>query len=135
MKPKIVISGSGSLQEKVAYWKSHFETKGYEVIAFPKPWDDSSEHDQKLENLYVDFYNAIDECDTFFLMNEDKNDTAGYVGANGTSELIYAVVTKLRTRKNMNIYLANMPAPQVPIFEEVSSFLRLGWAEIYNSSI
>jgi len=135
MNQKIVISGSGSLQHKASYWKSHFEGKGYEVIAFPEPWDDTIEHDQKLENLYVNFYNAIDECDAFFLMNEDKNGIVGYIGANGTSELIYAVVSKLRTRKDMKIYIAKMPDGQVPIFEEVSSFFRLGWAEIYNPNL
>lgn len=132
MNQKVVISGSGSLSEKIKYWKERFEGEGYEVIAFPEPWDNSVDHDQRLDNLYVDFYNAIDESDTFFLMNEDKNDTVGYIGANSTSELIYAVVSKLRTRKDLKIYLAKMPSEQVPIFEEVSSFLRLGWVEVYN---
>lgn len=132
MKQKIVISGSGSLQDKVEYWKSHFETNGYEVIAFPKPWDNSDEHDQSLHGLYINFYNAIDECDIFFLMNEDKNGIAGYIGANSTAELIYATVQKLRGRKDIKIYIIKTPDPQVPISEEVESFLRLGWAELYT---
>ncbi len=131
MKQKVVISGSGNLQNKVAYWKDHFETKGYEIIAFPKPLESSNGHDQKLKGLYVNFYDAIDECDVFFLMNEDKNDTAGYIGANGTAELIYATVKKLRGLKDIKIYIAKVPDPEVPIFKEVESFLRLGWAELY----
>lgn len=132
MKQKIVISGSGSLQGKLEYWKRHFEAHDYEVIAIPKPWDNSNEHDKSLESLYVDFYNAIDECDTFFLMNEDKNGVTGYIGANGTAELIYATVRKLRGLKNIKIYIAKVPDAQVPISEEVESFLRLGWVEVYT---
>ena len=84
-----------------------------------------------LSNLYTSFYNAIDECDIFFLMNEDKNGIDGYIGANCTAELIYAVVLKLRSRNDMNIFIANTPSQKNAMFEEVSSFLRLGWIGLY----
>jgi len=132
MKQKVVISGSGSQQDEVNYWKNRFESKGFEVIAFPVPWSNTNSHDLKLEDLYVSFYDAIDACDIFFLMNEDKNDVSGYIGANCTAELIYATVLKLRARKDMKIYIAKIPDSKVPISEEVSSFLRLGWVELYK---
>jgi len=131
MNQKVVISGSGSLQSEVNLWKGHFEGKGYEVIAFPKPWNNSESHDIALENLYIDFYKAIDDCDIFFLMNEDKNGIEGYIGANCTAELIYAVVQKLKSKKEIRIQIAKIPNDQVPISEEIKSFLRLGWIELY----
>lgn len=135
MKQKVVISGSGSLHEEVNYWKNHFEAKNYEVIAAPKPWSNTDSHDQELEDLYVSFYDAIDTCDVFFLMNEDKNGIGGYIGANCTAELIYATVLKLRSKKDLKIYIAKIPDTKVPISEEVNSFLRLGWVELYKPSL
>ena len=132
MKQKVVISGSGSLQTEISYWKSIFQGKGYEVTAYPEPWSNTKSHDLNLEGLYVPFYDAIDECDIFFLMNEDKNGISGYIGANCTAELIYATVLKLRSRKDMKIYIAKIPDEHVPVFEEVNSFLRLGWVELYQ---
>jgi len=132
MKQKVVISGSGSLQGKVSYWRKYFESKDYEVIAFPKPWSNTSSHDSRLEDLYVSFYEAIDACDVFFLMNEDKGNVSGHIGANCTAELIYATVLKLRSRKDMKIYIAKIPDKNVPLSEEINSFLRLGWVELYK---
>lgn len=133
MEQKVVISGSGSLKNELKQWKGHFESRNYEVIAFPEPWDNSESHDSRLEGLYVDFYNAIDKCDVFFLMNEDKKGISGYIGANATAELIYATVQKLRSRNDMKIYIAKLPAQQVSMSEEIYSFLRLGWVEVYES--
>lgn len=130
-KPKLVISGSTRHQGKIAEWKAHFEEKGYEIIAIPDAWDETKEFKQQLTDLYVDFYNAIDACDVFFLLNEDRDDTNGYIGANGTAELIYATVLKLRRKKPLTIYLASMPDETVPAYNEVTSFIKNDWISIY----
>jgi len=132
MSKTVVISGSGSMREKLLFWTQHFESLGYEIIAAPKPWNNSKDHDNQLKELYVDFYDAIDSCDIFFLMNEEKNGVAGYIGVNGMSELIYATVQYLRGRKDLKVYLANTPSQQTAAYDEVNSFLRLGWAEVYT---
>jgi hypothetical protein len=33
MKKKLVIAGSASLQDKIEYWKSFWENKGFEAVA------------------------------------------------------------------------------------------------------
>ena len=135
MKQKVVISGSGDLQEHVAQWKNHFEDLGYDVIAVPKPRTNAQEHSQQLESLYVDFYNAIDACDVFFCINEDKNGTAGYIGANGTAELIYAVTSKLRNHVDLKIFVLKQPSKEVSAYHEINSFMKLGWVELYASDL
>lgn len=129
---KLVISGSSSLQGKIAYWKKHFEERGYDVIAIPEFWDDQKDFKQQLTDLYKDFYTAIDTCDVFFLMNEDKNGIEGYIGANGTAELIYAVMQNLIRDRGMEIYIAKLPEERVPAYDEVTSYLKTGWIKIYE---
>ena len=34
--PKIVVSGSAKLPEKINYWVNYFNNKGYEVLDYPK---------------------------------------------------------------------------------------------------
>lgn len=131
-KPKLVLSGSASLQSHIAYWKTHFEAKGYDVIACPEAWDDTQVFTQQLTKLYSDFYRAIDECDVFFLMNEDKNGIEGYIGANGTAELVYAVMLNVVHSKNIAIYIAKTPSEEVLAHDEVASFLRTRWIQLYD---
>lgn len=131
-KPKLVLSGSASLQSRIAYWKQHYEAKGYDVIAYPESWDDTKDFTQQLTELYSDFYRAIDECDVFFLMNEDKNGIEGYIGANGTAELIHAVMLNVVHSKNITIYIAKVPSREVLAHDEVTSFLRTGWIQLYD---
>lgn len=131
-KPKLVLSGSASLQSRIAYWKAHFEAKGYDVIAYPEAWDDAKNFTEQLIELYTDFYRAIDECDVFFLMNEDRNEIDGYIGANGTAELIHTVTLNLIHGKNIKIYIAKVPSDKVLAYDEVTSFLRAGWIRLYD---
>jgi len=131
-RPKLVLSGSSSLQDDIASWKNHFEANGHDVIAAPDAWDDSKDFTKQLTDLYTAFYTAIDDCDVFFLMNEDKNGIEGYIGANGTAELIYATMLNLTKNKHIDIYIAKMPSKDVPAYDEVTSFLRTGWIQVYN---
>lgn len=134
-KPKLVISGSASQQDRITWWKRHFEDSGYDVIAFPESWDETKDFKQQLTDLYADFYRAIDECDVFFLMNEDKNGVEGYIGANGTAELIYATMQNLIHNKNITIYIAKIPAKNVLAHDEVISYLKVNWIQVYDGSM
>lgn len=129
---KVVISGSTSLQKNIAVWKKHFEDGGYDVIALPELWEDTKNFKSQLTELYTYFYDAIDKCDVFFLMNENKNGIQGYVGANCTAELIYAVTQNLRKNRGMDIYIAQLPGEDVAAYDEIMSYLRVGWIQLYE---
>ncbi len=134
-KPKMVISGSASLQERILFWKNHFEQNGYEVIATPEIWDNSKDFNQQLTKLYKDFYTSIDDCDAFFLANEDKDGIVGYIGANGTAELIYATLQNILRGKNLDIYIAKLPDESVLAHDEVTNFIKAGWIKVYNQPV
>jgi hypothetical protein len=134
-RPKLVISGSTRFQDKIAYWKNHFEVKGYEVIADPGSRYDAKDFKQQLTDLYKDFYTALDKCDAFFLMNEDKGDIKGYIGANGTAELVYATMLNVVQGKGIDIYIAKMPDERVLAYDEVTSFLKAGWIKVYEPRV
>ena len=132
IKPKLVISGSARFQEKIAFWKAHFESKGYEVIAVPEVWSDEKDFSTQLTVLYQDFYRALNVCNAFFLVNEDKDSIEGYIGANGTAELIYATMLNLVNGRNIDIYITKIPSEEVLAYDEVTSFLKLGWISVYQ---
>lgn len=129
----VVISGSSRFQAKISFWKNHFEAKGYEVIAVPEVWDEARDFKQQLTSLYHDFYSAIDTCDTFFLVNEDKDGLKGYIGANGTAELIYATMLNVVKNKDIDIYISKVPDEGVLACDEVISFLKVGWIKVYEA--
>ena len=131
-KKKLVLSGSSKLRDRMDFWKKHFEDKGYAVTAMPGIRSDTGDLAEQYKKLYVDFYAAIDECDVFFLANEDKNGTSGYIGANGTAELVRAVVLKLTEKKEKQIYIAQAPSRDVLAYDEVTSFLRADWIKVYE---
>lgn len=131
-RPKLVISGSASLQDRLEFWKNHFEQKGYKVIGMPEIWSDTRDFKEQLTELYRDFYTSIEDCDVFFLMNEDKDGISGYIGANGTAELVYAVMLNLIKDRGIEIYITKTPEKRVLAWDEVVSYLRVGWVKVYE---
>lgn len=131
-RPKLVISGSASLQDRLEFWKNHFEQKGYKVTGMPETWSDTRDFKEQLTELYRDFYTSIEDCDVFFLMNEDKDGISGYIGANGTAELVYAVMLNLIKDRGIEIYITKTPEERVLAWDEVVSYLRVGWIKVYE---
>lgn len=129
---KVVISGSASLQDAIISWKRNFEDNDYQVIGYPKPWDNTRDFSGQFTELYTDFYKAIEQCDTFFLVNEDKNGISGYIGASGTAELVYAIMQNLLHGRNIEIYIAKMPDEKVFAYDEICKYLKMGWVNIYK---
>lgn len=135
MKPKLVLSGSMSQQDAISHWRQHFTNNGYDIIAYPNGEDDTSNFNEHLTKVYSDYYKAIEECDVFFLANEDRKGIKGYIGANCTAELLYAVVQNLIHGKSIKIYIFKIPSKDVFAHDEVMNFLKNGWIELYNPSI
>lgn len=67
-------------------------------------------------------------------MNEPKDGVEGYIGASAIAELTYVIMQNLIHNKNIEIYILNMPIKEVPSYDEVNLWLRLGWIKLYNAS-
>lgn len=124
---KVVISGSTKLLDEVAFWKKKFEDKGYEVINYPH-----IDEDTPVEEAYKKFYNDIEECDVFFLMNEKKGNIEGYIGASVFGELTYAVMNNAIHEKKIKVLILDMPSIALFCHEEIVRWLDMGWVEFYN---
>ncbi len=125
---KVVISGSAKLQNKIKVWIEHFKSKKEEIIAFPKQIKSKEE----LSKEYKEFYLAIEICNVFFLMNEEKDGIKGYIGANGIAELTYAIMLNLIHNKEIEIYIMTMPSKEVTCYDEIKFYLNMGWIKIYD---
>lgn len=124
-----------SQQDAVFHWKRHFTQKGYDITAYPNSEDDASDFNEHLTKVYSDYYRAIEECDVFFLANEDKKGIEGYIGANCTAELLYTVIQNLIHGKSIKIYIAKIPSKDVLAHDEVLNFLKNGWIELYDPKL
>lgn len=131
---KIVIAGSASLQEKVAFWKSHWEQKDFSVINYPcaiKKEDFIHEY----PNVYKKFFEDILKTNVFFVMNENKNDIDGYIGAETFAEICFAVAQNQINDKKIEIILLQMPATNVQSYDEINLWIKLGWICIYDEKM
>jgi len=152
---KLVISGSSKLHERALYWRGYFEGRGYDVIDWPAPvsleeetldepqtapglslgrWlkPGDSDYAERLTNLYKRFYKNLDQADTFFLMNEDKDGIEGYIGASAIAELTYVVIGNLNRGKKTEIYILKLPSKSQNCYDEVKFWLDQDWLKIYH---
>lgn len=124
---KVVISGSTKLLDEVAIWKKKFEDKGYEVINYPHIDENLS-----ISEVYKKFYQDIENCDIFFLMNEKKGNIEGYIGASVFGELTYAIMNNTIHNKNIKVLMLDMPSVALFCHEEIVRWLDMGWIEFYH---
>lgn len=124
---KVVISGSTKLLDEVAIWKKKFEDKGYEVINYPHINENVS-----ISEVYKKFYQDIENCDIFFLMNEKKGNIEGYIGASVFGELTYAIMNNIIHNKNIKVLMLDMPSVALFCHEEIVRWLDMGWIEFYH---
>ncbi len=152
---KLVISGSSKLHERALYWRGYFEGRGYEVIDWPCPisteeetldeaqtepglslgrWLSPSDKDyaERLTKVYQRFYRNIDQCDTFFLMNEDRDGIEGYIGASMIAEITYAIIGNLNRGRKVEINILKLPSKEQNCYEEVKFWLDQDWIKIYH---
>lgn len=131
---KIVISGSAKLTEQVAYWRGYFEGRGFKILDYPGALHTSNSA-QELTKLYQDFYHNLDETDTFFLMNEDKDGISGYVGASAIAELTYVVMGNLNRGRNVEISILKLPSKEQGCYDEINFWLEQGWIKIHKKGL
>ncbi len=152
---KLVISGSSKLHERALYWRGYFEGRGYEVIDWPCPistepdtvdeaqtapglslgrWLSPGDNDyaERRTKIYQRFYKNLDQADTFFLMNEDKDGIEGYIGPSMIAELTYAIINNLNRGRKVEISILKMPAKDQSCYEEVKFWLDQDWIDIFH---
>ncbi len=129
---KVVIAGSASLQDRVAYWGQFFESRGYTVTASPREiFRESSLEDYPA--IHTRFYTALNDADIVFVMNEDENGISGYLGAETFAELAYVVANGLLGKQQTQVLLLKMPESRVQSYEEIELWLRLGWVQLLDT--
>lgn len=114
---KVVISCSASLENEIKKRKSRRESKGTEVINFPKKIEPFAT--ESYGKLHTQFYKDIVDTDILFIMNEDKNGIEGYIWMSVFAELHFAVTQNTLYQKNKKIFLLKSPSPQVGCYEEI----------------
>jgi hypothetical protein len=133
MTKKVVIAGSASLQDKVRYWKQFWEGRGHCVTAYPSPISKES-FLEEYPKVHTDFFQNITEADILFVMNEDKNDIAGYLGAESFAEMCFGVAQNLLHGKNLEVVLLQAPDARVQSYEEITLWLKLGWIRLHEEN-
>lgn len=128
---KIVISGSASMQSYFIKWKENFESNGNEVLAYPMPISKEN-FINEYPQVHNDFFNNITKCDELFVLNEDKNEIVGYIGAAVFAEIVFAVMQNRLYNKNIEVVIYKMPSKEVKCYDEIALWLELGWIKIYN---
>lgn len=126
---KVVISGSGKLQEELITWKKYFEQNGYEVIDYPKQVSK-----EILKDAYKNFYESLEKTDVLFLMNEERKGIKGYIGPSSMAEVVYTIMLNQIHNKKIEIYILNMPSKEVICYDEIKLFLENGWIKIYEKN-
>ncbi|MDD2391636.1 MAG: hypothetical protein PHU94_01700 [Bacilli bacterium] len=131
MKKNVVIAASSKLQKDINKWIKYFENNNYMVLDYPKLIDKDN-FLRLYPNVYREFFKSIVKADIFFLMNEDKNQIEGYVGAESFAELCFAVSQKLLYKADKIIYIMKMPSDKVQCYEEIKLWLSLKWIETFE---
>jgi len=124
---KVVIAGSANLKNEINRWIQYWNRlPKHLVIDFPKTISKDN-FDYLYPNVYKEFFEKIIETDILFIMNEDKNNIHGYIGAETFAEMTFGVVQNLFYNKKIKIILMKMPSKKVHCFDEVVLWKKLGW--------
>lgn len=151
---KLIISGSSKLHQRALYWMGYFEGCGFEVLDFPTLITDAKDdlevvptpgevnskilnpgdegYEEHLANSNQRFWKNLDRADIFFLMNEDQNDTEGYIGAGALTEIAHVLINNFNHNRQTQIYLLKEPSEKLSCYNEVKFWLDQGWVKIYE---
>lgn len=128
---KIVIAGSAKLQKEIKTWVNYFESLNYTVLDYPK----EIEKETLLKNYqsrYKEFFKNITNANILFIMNEDKNNIEGYIGAETFAELSFALAQKLIYEMDIELFIYKMPSKKVSCYDEINLYLNLGLLKLFK---
>ena len=128
---KIVIAGSSKLRDKINYWIQIFKDKNYKILDYPKEINKSN-FMKLYPNIHKNFFKNITNTDILFVMNEDKDNIKGYIGAESYAELAFGLSQNLIYNKNIDLVILKMPSRKVQCYDEIKLWLELGWIRLYE---
>lgn len=128
---KVVISGSSKLQDKINNWMEYFKDKNYEILDYPRPIAEA-QFMKEYPSVHKEFFENIIDTDMLFIMNEDKNNKVGYIGAATFAELTFGLAQKLIYNKKIELVILKMPSNDVLCYDEICLWLKLGWIKLYE---
>ncbi len=129
---KLVIAASSKFQNEINNWKEYFIKQGYNVINYPKKLNEDQM--DKYQEIYIRFFESLNEADILFVLNEEKNGIKGYIGAETFAELSYVITQKIINNQDKQIWLLNKPSEEVKCYMEIMNFIKWGWIEILNKN-
>lgn len=132
MMKKVVIVSSTSLQRRIEYWKNFWENKNFKVINLPS-FIRKDQFIKEYPKVYINFFKSILETDILFVLNEDRKEIKGYLGAESFAEMCFAVSQNLINNKKIKIILLKKPSKKVQAYEEICLWLKLNWVSLYKS--
>ena len=128
---KLVILGSAKFEKEIKKWVEYFKEHNYDVINYPKKIDQSNELIYK--DVYINFYNDLEEADCLFVLNEEKNGIKGYVGPQVYAEMSYIIVQNILQNRNKAIWILNEPSKEVSSYNELNNLIKLGWIKLFKT--
>lgn len=131
---KVVISGSVKLQDEINNWINIFSKKNYEILDYPKKIEEN-EFIASYPSIHKTFYENIINADILFIMNEDKDNIRGYIGASAFAELAFGLSQNLIYHKNLDLIIMKMPDEKVKCYEEIKLWIKLGWIKLYKEDV
>ena len=129
---KVVISGSNKKPEEIKKWIEYWNgRKGFSVIKSPK--NISPEYfEREFSDELKDHLQMIADTDILFVANCEKDGMDGYIGSGVYAEIVFAVSQNILYGKNIKIILAEKPATDAPVFDEISALVYAGAVEIFK---
>lgn len=126
-KKNITLCASMSFSKQTDHWKQKLQKSGHNVIQYPKPISGDFLSGYKKE--FTEHYQNITKSDVIFVLNLEKNDINGYIGAAVFAEIAFAVGINLTSRREnqIEIFYLNPIPKSLPHSEELQLWIKLGW--------
>ena len=129
-RKKIVICASAVFYQEAQEWKAKLEDMGYEVI---RTLQSISENDvNQYQKTHQGHYAKMAECDIVFVLNLEKKDIPGYIGASVFAEIAFAIGLNLVFNKNIQILYLNSIPDNLPYSDELTKWQKLGWIKQFQ---
>ena len=128
---KVVITGSAKLQNEINKWIDIFRNNNFEVLDYPRDIEETK-FMKEYPIRHKEFFESITKTDMLFIMNEDKNEINGYIGAESFAELAFGLSQNLLYNKNIELVILKMPSPEVQCYDEICLWMKLGWIKLYK---
>lgn len=130
MDKKVVICASAKFYNEAQEWKKKLEEQSFDVIRTIQSIDENSI--SQYETTHREHYSKMMECDVVFVLNAEKNNIAGYIGASVFAEIAFAIGLNLVLKKDIKIWLLNPLPEESPYLDELIKWEKLGWIKQYS---